>query len=106
MTLTSSPGLALRTVAILVTASLLAGCNSYFVRREALSYQSGDAVAWNRAIHTIDPWPAASRDTTIPVSGRRVVNAIENYENAKAAKADGPQPVVFAPVAPAAAADQ
>ena len=71
----------LRVTALLGIAASLAGCEHWFARRETISYQGGDAVAWNRAVHTIDPWPAVSADTAIPVSGRRVARAIERYEN-------------------------
>ncbi len=68
-----------RAAALVAATTLLAGCQ-WLTRRDTISYQAGDAVAWNRAIHTIDPWPPASADTTIPVSGRRVAKAIERYE--------------------------
>src|SRR5688572_31713613 len=70
-------------------AALLAGCNSWIAHRETISYQAGDAVAWNKSVHTIDPWPAASRDTTIPTSGRRIARAIEAYENGQQAASGG-----------------
>jgi hypothetical protein len=76
-----TPSVLLRGVVLALVAGFLAGCNSWLARREAISYQAGDAVAWNRAVHTIDPWPATSRDTTITTSGRRIARAIEAYEN-------------------------
>lgn len=69
-----------RAAALLVLAPTLAGCEHVLSRRDGIAPGGGDAVAWNRAVHTIDPWPAASADTTIPVSGRRVAAAIERYE--------------------------
>ncbi|HEY8382208.1 MAG TPA: pilus assembly protein [Microvirga sp.] len=89
----------LRSASLLALAASLAGCNGYS-RRETISYQAGDAVAWNRAVHTIDPWPAASNDTSIPVSGRRVARAIETYETGGAAGTAAPQPLALVPVAP------
>ena len=76
------------------------GLHSTFERKDTLGYAAGDAIAWNKSVHTIDPWPAASADTTIPVSGRRVAAAIERYENGGAPPAgrsgrsrpDGPGP--------------
>jgi hypothetical protein len=62
----------------------LAGCDHWLTRRETISYQTGDAVAWNRTVHTIDPWPAASADTRIPTSGRRIATVIERYEKGPA----------------------
>jgi hypothetical protein len=70
-----------RTAALLCVAIPLAGCNHWLARSETISYQAGDAVAWNRAVHTIDPWPVASADTTIPTSGRRIATVIERYES-------------------------
>jgi hypothetical protein len=90
----------IRVVGAILSAATLAGCTEVLVRRETISYQAGDAVAWNKAVHTIDPWPAASADTTIPVSGRRVVNAIEAYENTNASKPTAPPPVTLVPLAP------
>jgi hypothetical protein len=68
-----------RAAALLLAAGALAACQT-LMRRETVSLQAGDAVAWNKAIHTIDPWPPGSNDTTIPVSGRRIARAIEDYE--------------------------
>jgi hypothetical protein len=81
----------LRAAMTVFAACILSG-SEWLVRRETVSYQAGDAVAWNKAIHTIDPWPASSADTTIPVSGRRVARAIERYENG--------DPAGAAPLAP------
>ena len=80
----------------------LSACQSAFERKDTLGYGAGDAVAWNRTVHTIDPWPAASADTTIPVSGRRVAAAIERYENGGPAPLAAPPPglVPLVPIAP------
>jgi hypothetical protein len=80
----------------------LSACQSAFERKDTLGYASGDAIAWNKAVHTIDPWPAASADTAIPVSGRRVAAAIERYENGGAPPAQGGPPglVPLIPMAP------
>jgi hypothetical protein len=96
----SSPGSTGRMLGLIVLLLLLTGCNHYFERRDTASFQAGDAGAWNRAIHTVDPWPVASRDTTIPVSGRRVVTAIEAYENHGAAQPGGLASPNLSPVAP------
>jgi|1186.fasta_scaffold49076_2 hypothetical protein len=66
-------------LAALSITIVAAGCTDYLERRDALSLGAGDAVAANRAIHTIDPWPADAARTDIEVSGRRVVDAIERY---------------------------
>jgi hypothetical protein len=82
-------------------AIALAGCQSVFERRDTVSLHAGDAVAWNRSVHTIDPWPVAAQDTTIPVSGRRGAQAIQNYETAHEAPAAAPS-ISLVPVAPLA----
>jgi len=93
---------------ILAVAGCLAGCQDYYARRDALTLHSGDAVAWNKAVHVVDPWPAASADTNIPVNGRRVAIAIEKYENRGASGEAGAgaamTPVSMVPVMPAPAA--
>jgi hypothetical protein len=81
----------LRLVLVGGMAAALPACHSTFERKDTIGYAAGDAIAWNKSVHTIDPWPAASADTTIPVSGRRVAAAIERYENG------GAPPAVAAP---------
>lgn len=92
----------LRTAALLSIATSLAGCDHWLARRETISPQAGDAVAWNRAIHTIDPWPAASANTTIPTSGRRIATVIERYEQGprEDGEAFADSPLNAAPTAP------
>lgn len=87
-----------RAAAILLAAGALAACQT-LMRRETVSLQAGDAVAWNRAVHAIDPWPQGSDDTTIPVSGRRIARAIEAYE-AGAPPAGDSSPLSMTPVVP------
>jgi hypothetical protein len=89
----------IRAVGLLGLAGALSGCNSPLARRETIALHAGDAVAWNKSVHTIDPWPVAASDTTIPVSGRRVAQAIENYETGLATSAAQP-PVALVPIAP------
>jgi hypothetical protein len=79
-------------------------CQDYLARTDAISPGAGDAVAANRAIHVIDPWPPASANATIEVSGARVARAIERME--ARAGTDGSAPGGLAPtiaVAPMAA---
>lgn len=78
-TTTSARSMA-RVAALCALAFGLAGCQDYFARRDTISFHAGDSVAANRAVHVIDPWPAAAADTTIPVNGRKAIQAIERYE--------------------------
>jgi hypothetical protein len=80
----------------------LPACQSTFARKDTIGYAAGDAIAWNKAIHTVDPWPLSSADTTIPVSGRKVAAAIERYENHGTEPVPGPAPVSLVPVVPLA----
>ena len=89
----------LRAAAILRAAGALAACQNALMRRETVSLQAGDAGAWNKAVHTIDPWPPGSNDTTIPVSGRRIARAIEDYE-AGGPPGGGSAPLSMTPVVP------
>ena len=66
---------------------LVAGCQDYAARRDTIAFHAGEAAAYNRAIHTIDPWPAGSARTSLDSDGARAVRAIERYEAGGAAAA-------------------
>jgi hypothetical protein len=70
-------------------ACMAAACTEHVERRETIAAHAGNAVAWNRAVHSIDPWPAAAARPDIEVSGRRVVDAIERYEAPKPVNGNG-----------------
>ncbi len=90
-----------RSFGVVVITAALAGCQDRLQRYETVSLDAGDAVAWNKAVHTIDPWPRGSADTRIPVSGRRVARSIEAYENGGVPpSAGGPPPITLVPMAP------
>ena len=94
--------LRLAAAALALSAS---ACTEYVERRETIAAHAGNAVAANRAIHTIDPWPAASARTDIETSGRRIVDAIERYETRASASAPAAPQIMAVPVAlPAPAA--
>lgn len=65
------------------------GCTDYLARRETLNMHSGEAMAYNRAIHIIDPWPAASANTRINSDSIKIEKALERYRNGDAAAAPG-----------------
>jgi hypothetical protein len=87
---------ALRLAAAAALALCAASCTEYVEHRETIAPHAGNAVAANRAIHTVDPWPAASARTDIDTSGRRVVDAIERYEAGKPGNGSTPAPSVMA----------
>jgi hypothetical protein len=89
-------GRRLRVAAASALALLAASCTEYLERRETIALHAGNAVAANRAIHTVDPWPAASARTDIETSGRRVVDAIERYEAGKPPNGSAPAPTIMA----------
>jgi hypothetical protein len=64
---------------VAVTLSVTA-CQDYAARRDTIAFHAGEAVAYNKAVHTIDPWPLASRRTDFDYDGGRAVRAIERYE--------------------------
>jgi hypothetical protein len=96
--------------AALAGVAALSGCHdAYIARRDGVTFQAGDAVAANKAIHIIDPWPASAASARLPASGSQAVSAIERLETRNAATAGGgaaggPGPSAAAPGATAAGA--
>ena len=78
----------------LLAAAVGAGCSSdqvheYRAQSDRVTAGAGDAMASNRAVHTIDPWPYNSQKTQIDIDGKRVQTAVRRYEtNAKAKTPD------------------
>jgi hypothetical protein len=98
----SSPATKLRGLAGLALAAAtlpLAGCQNYAVRRDTIAFHAGEAAAYNRAVHMVDPWPAASTRADIDFDGPRAVRAIERYEQGEpvaavnGAPGAGPMPI-------------
>jgi hypothetical protein len=88
--------LSLAAISVLVTA-----CQDYAARRDTIAFHAGEAAAYNKAVHTIDPWPAASRRTDLDFDGGRAVRVIERYESGDAgAAASISVPVPMPAVAP------
>lgn len=73
-------------VAGVVLAGLLAaGCSSdqrheYLAHTDTVTRGAGDAVAANKAIHTVNPWPEHGRNANIPMDGKRGQLAVSRYE--------------------------
>ncbi|MCC0003578.1 MAG: hypothetical protein H6871_11725 [Methylobacteriaceae bacterium] len=72
---------------------LLAGCANPFTRSDDLWPWAGDAVAANRLVQTINPWPRESRDTAFPANGARIAEAMRDYKTGK--KIEAPPPAVL-----------
>ena len=67
-------------IAATLFAAMLAGCSDiYYDRRETIALGADDAVAGNRAIHTVDPWPRHSANRNIAFNGERLQGAMERY---------------------------
>ncbi len=63
-------------------AFMLTGCQEYLVRSDLVEPYSGNAVASNQALQTIDPWPRHAYDSHIATGGQRQGNAIKKYNTA------------------------
>ena len=66
------------TVGIIVIG-LLTGCRDYFDRKDTISLGVGNAVAENKAVQTIDPWPPGVFKKHQTTDGKRLEKAIERY---------------------------
>lgn len=64
-------------------SSAMAFDDDYRSRRDGISQDAGDAIANNKAIHTIDPWPYHANDANLETSGRRIEHAITRYQTDK-----------------------
>ena len=66
----------------LMLGTMLAGCaDMYWDRRENISLATGDAVASNKVVHMIDPWPPMSTQKNLAFDGTRAQAAAERYRN-------------------------
>jgi ABC-type uncharacterized transport system auxiliary subunit len=66
----------------LLLGAMLAGCSDmYWDRRESISLATGDAVATNKVVHMIDPWPPMSTQKNLVFDGTRAQAAAERYRN-------------------------
>lgn len=70
---------------------LLGACADYMERRDTVTLHAGEAQAWNKVVHTADPWPPYVMNTHIPGDGQRTAQAIQRYStsNAQSGSADG-----------------
>ncbi len=63
----------------------LGGCADYLNYRDTVTLAAGDAVQWNQAVHTIDPWPPTVNNAAIPGDGKRLTGVIDDYQSPQAA---------------------
>jgi hypothetical protein len=96
-------------VPILALGALCGACSDlYYARRDLIVPYAGDALASDKAVQTIDPWPPGSGNRRIAFNGQRMQAAVARYRNNKVTL---PQPYTAstalpvdtsAPAAPAA----
>ena len=90
----------------LAAATALAGCTDmYLDRRDTVSFGAGDAVAANKVVHMVDPWPVYAGNRNIAFDGERMAAAAERYrtDKVKQPSAISTSSVKYDPVAPSAA---
>lgn len=80
--------------AIAVSMMTLSACrehryNQYLHARDTVTLGAGDSLAYNRAVHTIDPWPAHARDPKHITDGKRMMLAIERYQKNESIEPQG-----------------
>lgn len=76
--------------AVIALGALLAGCSDlYLDRRESVALNAGDAVASNRIVQTIDPWPPAAADRSYRFDGDKMRSAAARYRTGKIIQPQG-----------------
>ena len=84
------------TIAVAIASSMLTlgGCreqqyNRYLRASDTISLSAGDAIAHNKAVQTIDPWPAYARKRHQTTDGKRILLATERYQNNESLEPQG-----------------
>jgi hypothetical protein len=94
---------AFRLVAPVVALGALCGACSdlYLDRRETIALSAGDAVATDKAVQIIDPWPPGSHNRRITSNGERMQAAVERYRTNRVTQ---PRSMTTSTVTPASTA--
>jgi hypothetical protein len=80
---------------ITVFMATLGGCSSegqynrYRHARDTISLSAGDAVAHNKAVQTIDPWPVYARKRSQTTDGKRILLGMERYQKNESLEPQG-----------------
>ncbi len=82
----------LKVLCVLVPALGLGGCVDYLKRRDTVTLEAGDAQAWNKVVHTADPWPPYVGDTQIEGDGQRVARVMQRYSTGAGAASQAEKP--------------
>lgn len=80
--------------ALAVTMMTMSACqerkyNRYLHARDTITLSAGDAVAHNKAVHTIDPWPAHARNQKLTTDGKRILLGMERYQKNESIEPEG-----------------
>jgi hypothetical protein len=66
--------------ALLGCSAALAGCSDiYFDRRDTIAPWSGNAVAQNKVVQMVDPWPPYANNRNIAFDGKVMETAVGRY---------------------------
>ncbi len=69
---------------LLVCGIGLSGCSDlYFDRRDSIAPWSGNAVAQNRIVQMIDPWPPYANKREIAYNGEVMARAVSRYRTGR-----------------------
>ena len=74
-------------VVCLAMSVVVTGCRDHDYA-DKINLDAGDAIARNKAIQTIDPWPRRAFKKRQVTNGQRVVNGYDQYEGATAEPAN------------------
>ncbi len=86
------------TVLTVCMAGLAGGCAAdYMSREDRISMSAGDAIAVNKAIHVVDPWPSEGFNTRPRTMGQRVVTPVQRYRDGTAQAPGGSAPAPSSP---------
>jgi len=69
----------MRALALICALAALCSCSEYLDRRDTIALGAGDAVATDKVIQMVDPWPRASANKNIAFNGEKMQTAVERY---------------------------
>lgn len=81
-------------VAALALVGACGACSDNLARRDTIAYSAGNAMAANRAIQTIDPYPRRSFERGQQTDGVKAQQAVRRYLAPDAAAPVAPPPTI------------
>lgn len=79
----------------LALGAFVGACSDiYYDRRDAIALSAGDALASDKAIQTVDPWPPQSNNNKIAFNGDKMQAAAARYRTGKVIQ---PKSIVTSP---------